>query len=214
MDTGTNRIAAHLGISPGNLYYHFRNREEIVQAAFDRLEEAMGEALASGPEPFPWPEMGGRFLRAPMSVVWAYRFFYADLVGLVRRDPVLGVRYQALMDRTLARIRGRYGCMVAAGVMTGPLDDREMEALVLNTWLVAVNWVRYLQLFRKDNEISAGDFQRGVYQVLTLTLPYLSLEVQAKARNLVFALDQDSSSEMVSKRNGEAGESFPPHENR
>ncbi|MGE8356801.1 MAG: TetR/AcrR family transcriptional regulator [Microvirgula sp.] len=30
----TNHIAAHLGISPGNLYYHFRNKEEIVYQIF------------------------------------------------------------------------------------------------------------------------------------------------------------------------------------
>ncbi|HGY0963944.1 TPA: TetR/AcrR family transcriptional regulator, partial [Vibrio cholerae] len=30
----TNHIAAHIEISPGNLYYHFRNKQEIVRDIF------------------------------------------------------------------------------------------------------------------------------------------------------------------------------------
>jgi len=35
----TNHIAAAMGISPGNLYYHFRNKEEIVRAIFAQMHE-------------------------------------------------------------------------------------------------------------------------------------------------------------------------------
>ena len=35
---GTSRIAQALGVSPGNLYYHFKNREDIVRALFAGLD--------------------------------------------------------------------------------------------------------------------------------------------------------------------------------
>ena len=34
----TNHIAATAGISPGNLYYHFRNKEDIIRAIFEQMD--------------------------------------------------------------------------------------------------------------------------------------------------------------------------------
>ena len=34
----TNHIAAHLGMSPGNLYYHFRNKQAIIAELFAQYE--------------------------------------------------------------------------------------------------------------------------------------------------------------------------------
>ena len=48
----TNHIAAHLSISPGNLYYHFRNKEALYTAVLERLlDDFTGpmEELNTGP---------------------------------------------------------------------------------------------------------------------------------------------------------------------
>ena len=37
----TNHIAAHLSISPGNLYYHFRNKDEIIMQLFKRYSQEL-----------------------------------------------------------------------------------------------------------------------------------------------------------------------------
>ena len=46
----TNHIAAELGISPGNLYYHFRNKQEIIKELALQYQKETLEMLALPPE--------------------------------------------------------------------------------------------------------------------------------------------------------------------
>ena len=41
----TNHIAAELGISPGNLYYHFRNKSEIISELLEQYQHDILELL-------------------------------------------------------------------------------------------------------------------------------------------------------------------------
>ena len=42
----TNHIAAAMGISPGNLYYHFRNKTEIIKELMDTYQNETIELLS------------------------------------------------------------------------------------------------------------------------------------------------------------------------
>ena len=44
-NVSTTLISAELGISPGNLYYHYPAKEELINTLFDRYERALTELL-------------------------------------------------------------------------------------------------------------------------------------------------------------------------
>jgi len=115
----TNHIAAHLGISPGNLYYHFRNREEIVRAIFPRIvnEGLAATAVPSGP--LAAAEFGARHLQG-LRTLWGYRFFFRDLNQLLARDPALALAYREYQDRLGAQFRGLFERLIAQGSMRAP----------------------------------------------------------------------------------------------
>src|SRR5262245_14900744 len=89
----TTHIADALGISPGNLYYHFRNKEEIIRALFEQ-QFARWEALYPMPaDRLPTLDDLQQVVRASFTTGWEYRFMYRELIALLRRDEQLQHRW-------------------------------------------------------------------------------------------------------------------------
>ena len=101
----TNHIADALGISPGNLYYHFRNKDEIIRALFEQLFELWDKLFALPPDQVPTLDVLQRLVRANFTVMGDYRFIYRELIALLRRDDALRARW----------LRGARGCAAPGG---------------------------------------------------------------------------------------------------
>ena len=95
----TNHIAEAAGISPGNLYYHFRNKEEIIRALFERLFTAWDEAFQLPSEQAPSMTDFDAMIAANYQLIWEYRFAYREQAALLRNDPELHERYLAVRQR-------------------------------------------------------------------------------------------------------------------
>ncbi|MFS2125081.1 TetR/AcrR family transcriptional regulator [Pseudomonas sp. Pseusp97] len=163
----TNHIAAHLGISPGNLYYHYRNKQVIIAQLFAEYESHVdqflhlpeGRALTVEDKTF--------YLEALLAAMWHYRFLHRDLEHLLDSDPELAAGYRAFARRAMDNAKAIYRGFVDAGILL--MDEPQLEALTLNAWIILTSWVRYLCTTREvAGDLSEALMRRGIYQVLAL----------------------------------------------
>jgi AcrR family transcriptional regulator len=178
----TNHIADTLGISPGNLYYHFRNKDDIVYELFCRYRDQVNAfvALPAGDRPLTWQDKMS-YLAAILQSLWETRFLHRDLSHLLHQDERLRRDYRVFVDRTL-----KEGLIVYQGLRDAELlaaSDEELRALLVNTWVLAANWSSFVhglqpQAF-SDEATSHRLLQQGIYQIVCLEAPYLRNEAAA-----------------------------------
>ena len=169
----TNHIAAHLGMSPGNLYYHFRNKQAIIAELFAQYESRVdaflrrpeGRALTVADKTF--------YLEALLAAMWHYRFLHRDLEHLLETDAQLAERYRAFAARCMQAAAEIYRGFAAADSLA--MNDQQIEALVLNSWIILTSWVRFLCTVRSNpGDLSEELMRRGVYQILALEGGYVT----------------------------------------
>ncbi len=181
----TNHIAAHLGMSPGNLYYHFRNREEIVRAIFLRIE-AEGLAateLPAGAE-LDARELGRRHL-VGLRTLWRFRFFFRDLNQLLARDPGLAQSFRAYEKCLHAQYRALFERLIADGHMRSPEPAADLDRLVVTSIVVWTSWVAHLSALRPRPEITRADAVEGALLSFLVVAPFLDRAFATKTRAVI-----------------------------
>ena len=176
----TNHIAEACGISPGNLYYHFRNKEEIVLAAYERALVDYGEMWDRAGLAIPTPDAVIDLMEGTFEVEWRYRFFQREAAALVQADEVLAEKYRGVQLQRLAMLRALVDGWVAAGVLVD-LDEEQREDIVTATYVLGESWVGWLQsMGHSDDE---EQFRRGARLLRGIVKPYLAAAPGANAQD-------------------------------
>ena len=181
----TNHIAAHLGMSPGNLYYHFRNREEIVRAIFPRIE---AEGLAATAPPagpaLTAREFGERHVRG-LHTLWRFRFFFRDLNQLLARDGALAQTFRDYEKRLHAQYRALFAHLIAQGSMRPPHPDDDLDRLVVASIVVWTSWIAHLSALRPSPTITRADAVEGALLGFLVVAPRLDPDFAAETRAVI-----------------------------
>jgi AcrR family transcriptional regulator len=156
----TNHIAAAMGISPGNLYYHFRNKEEIIHAIYEQMDhEGMDnyQQIIARIPPGSLHAMEETFAMI-QRFNWRYRFFKRELTALLLNDPHLKERHITTHRALLAVVRHSIENSIAQGIITS-MADEELGLFVEEVWLLTLFWLNYLEV--GGEEVNESTLARG-----------------------------------------------------
>ena len=170
----THKIAAELGISPGNLHYHFKTKEQIVSWLVRRFEsksDALNDAQAAiAAVDDLWLALHLRF-----EAIAEYRFVYRDVAYLSSEYPAVGQRAQLMTARNLVAAQALFEHLAAAGVVQASAEQARI--LALQTVFTTTCWLTFEQLMPgRARDSSPG---LAAFYTLTLISPYVSPESRA-----------------------------------
>ncbi|MCW7537213.1 TetR/AcrR family transcriptional regulator [Aquabacterium sp. A7-Y] len=173
-NVSTTLISAELNISPGNLYYHYPAKDELINSLFDRYERALGEVLGAA-EKVRNVDDAWRFFHSLFELIWQYRFLYRDLNDLLSKNRRLETHFQFLLKNKSRAVQalldglGRHEAMRIAPAEAATVATAMV--VVLTYWL-SYEYVRDPRKALEPESASAA-LVRGAHHVLSLLLPYL-----------------------------------------
>ena len=173
-NVSTTLISAELNISPGNLYYHYPAKDELINSLFGRYEQALNDLLqaADGVENV---EDAWLFFHMLFELIWSYRFLYRDLNDLLSKNRRLETHFQFVLKNKGRAVRSlldglsRSGAVRISGEEAGPAST---SMVVLLTYWLSYEYVREPRKALEPGS-AAISLARGAFHVLSLLLPYL-----------------------------------------
>lgn len=168
-------IANEMDISPGNLYYHYRNKDEIIFQIFNQFESEMQETLNVTEQDLTGMVENWLYIRLIFENIWHYRFFYRDLNNILGRDKTLNKRFNRLLDKKVKAAKTVVNKLMNEGLLHA--NEFEMNALINNIALTATFWLNFECVKNGgDNTDGSAKLGQGVHQVMMQISPYLEEE--------------------------------------
>jgi AcrR family transcriptional regulator len=173
-NVSTTLISAELGISPGNLYYHYPAKDELINSLFARYEKALGELLGAS-EGVRNVEDAWFFLHSLFEIIWEYRFLYRDLNDLLSKNRMLETHFQTVLKDKTRAIRNLLAALSRNSAVT--MDAREVEPTANSMVVVLTYWLSFEYVRDPRHALEPDNAQqalmRGAHHVLSLLAPYL-----------------------------------------
>lgn len=176
--TTTNHIADAMGISPGNLYYHFNNKEEIIRHIFKRIVVDFDAVWIMPEGHIPGLSDVLHVFMETSNLYYKYSFFYLEIASLLARDAELKDAYQKNHDQRFRQQEEFFSWLIQQGFMRNMESSDELYAHITNGWIISDFWLTYL--YSSGREITLENIRQNLYQVIFMVRPLLTDDARTR----------------------------------
>lgn len=177
-------IANELDISPGNLYYHFRGKEALLEELLnDFIDNTHGLLHLEGLDAELEPEDYWLFLHLLFEAITVYRFLFQDLSNLMGRYSLIERNMRQWVDALRATLHRLLLALREQQHLQ--CDEQGMERLLDALCQTVIFWLDYQRISNRADSEPA----QGVQQVLGLLLPYLDTDTRDWMSGLINRYD-------------------------
>jgi AcrR family transcriptional regulator len=176
----TNHIAAHLGISPGNLYYHFRNKEDIILSIYDEYAKKvlqMYDQVDPSEKPL---EAILDYMDTRFQLMSRYRFFYQNISVLLAKNEHLHQKYLDVQVPLIEKVKTMLYSLRDAEFIAFEEDD--VIDIVSLLRIVITYWLTFHQTQSLEKDVKESAFNEGILKVLSILQPYATKQAKAEFR--------------------------------
>ncbi|WMX14391.1 MULTISPECIES: TetR/AcrR family transcriptional regulator [unclassified Aureispira] len=134
-------IAKEMGISQGNLCYHFKKREDILEALYLQLVTLMDKEVHQAGLSLPTLASSFQTSKKMMQHFFNYRFFMLDFVQIMRENQTIHSHYKQLSILRQQQFLGMFELWIHEGLMRPEEFKGELHNLYLRSSILGDFWL-------------------------------------------------------------------------
>ncbi|MFD2591225.1 TetR/AcrR family transcriptional regulator [Aquimarina hainanensis] len=166
------KIADTLAISPGNLTYHFKKKEDIEIALYEQLVDKVSVVIEGALDKrF---ELSSMFemTKGILSLFFEYRFIFLDFVQLMRGNQKIATHYSALMKQRKEQFFYAIHQLENNGLIREEELPDEYEFLYDRFQILSDFWIASAEF--STGNVTAKNLKRYTQVILQSIYPYLT----------------------------------------
>jgi AcrR family transcriptional regulator len=194
-------ISSQVGISPGNLAYHYKNKALILEGVYKQMTREVSDLLAAAGSIPSFINISNQIEPYLLSQT-KFRFFYQDTLEICRAHPEIAELHRTNTEEHINSIRAFIDYSVGSGSLITESDKGIYDRLALTTWMTLSFWSSQSEIRNKHTNLAEAS--KIFWSQL---LPYLTKEGESKfqsiqnlnSTNSQLNLDKNQTSNLANK---------------
>lgn len=162
-------IAAAAEMSPGNLTYHFKNKDALMLAVIEYVQKSLS-ATALGYDLMSDAEVWIKIIQNYLDFQTRFRFFYRDTLAIIRHYPAARLFYRTHLKKIIHYNKNAIFLAVGRGFLKPEPHEGHYEIFAKNLWSVLNSWLTEREIL--DDE--PLDYGKCVAALLEMHHPYFT----------------------------------------